>query len=458
MIDQLTLSRAAIEYGGTLVYPDCAFDQVSTDTRQIGEGQLFVALRGENFDAHQFLGQAAQSACGLVVEKADTSLSVPQWVVPDTTVALGQIARLNRTAFDGRMVAVTGSAGKTTVKEMLAAIFAHQDGADAVLATRGNLNNHIGVPLTLMSLTEKHRSAVIEMGASGPNEIGYLCNMASPDVALVNNVLPAHVEGFGSVEGIARAKGEIYQQLKRNATAVLNLDEVYEELWRSYIGERRCLTFSVSRRDANVRAAEVTQDALGRCHFRLETPVGATDIQLSIPGRHNVANALAAAAVAIAAGAGLAEVAKGLKSAKTVAGRMDIKELPTGDYLIDDSYNANPGSVKAAIDSLVTMPGRTILVLGDMAELGADEVEMHAEVGRYAANHGVAQLYTAGKLTAFTSDAFGEGVHCESKRQLIEALAPQLGSGVTILVKGSRSAGMDDVVKALEAEASTTGE
>lgn len=461
MVGEMRLSNAAIEFGGTLMFPDCRFASVSTDTRRLAPGQLFVALRGDHFDAHDFLSQAAESACGLVVERPDRGLQVPQWVVPDTTLALGRIARLNRLEFTGKLLAVTGSAGKTTVKEMLAAILGNRA---ATLATRGNLNNQIGVPLTLLRLSPEHRFAVVEMGASAPGEIAYLCDVAQPDVALVNNILPAHVEGFGNVDAIAAAKGEIYDGLKSDGTAVLNLDEPYVEQWRKQLAGRHCMTYSLNNPVADVRAENISVGNLGRCGFRLVTPQGSCDIQLAVSGRHNVANALAAAAAALAAGAALTDVAAGLAAAVAVVGRMDLQVLFNGGLLIDDSYNANPGSVKAAIDTLLALPGKAILVLGDMAELGRDEIELHADVGRYAADKGVAALYTTGRLSRYASTAFGAGGrHFVNKRELVEALKPDIGRGVTVLVKGSRGAGMEEVVNALgtrmsNAEIPDTGE
>ena len=450
----MTLSDAAIEFGGTLMYPDCHFDAVSTDTRNLASGQLFVALRGDNFDAHGFLPQAAQQACGLIVEKPDSNLQMPQWVVPDTTLALGQVARLKRMAFDGMLVAVTGSAGKTTVKEMLASIFAQAVGEAKVLATRGNLNNHIGVPLTLLNLTPGHRYGVIEMGASGAGEINYLCQLARPQVALINNVLPAHIAGFGSVEAIAAAKGEIYSGLVGNGTAVVNLDEPYVAGWQQLIAERRCLTFAVQHSGADISAAEIESDSLARCHFTLQTPVGNAPVKLLLSGRHNVGNALAAAAVALAAGVALSDIVAGLQVLARVPGRMELKTLASGDCLIDDSYNANPGAVKAATDALLALPGKHLLVLGDMGELGDDELAMHADVGRYAAAAGVEQLFTLGALSEHASAAFGSGgQHFDSRQDLIDALLPLLGSGVAVLIKGSRSSGMENIVKALAAEA-----
>ncbi|MDX2350268.1 MAG: Mur ligase family protein, partial [Porticoccus sp.] len=280
MMQELTLSQAAQAYGGTLMYPDCHFGSVSTDSRQINEGQLFVALKGEHFDAHQFLPEVATQACGMVVEHPAKDINVPQWVVPDTTEALGQIALLNRQAFNNPIVAVTGSSGKTTVKEMIATILRE---SGEVLATKGNLNNQIGVPMTLLGLHRRHRYAVIEMGASAPGEIAYLSGLARPDVALVTNVLPAHVAGFGSVEGIAKAKGEIYRGVSDQGTAVINLDEPYADQWRNST-RARVLTYSIANDRADFYAKEMVSDDLGCHHFVLVTPAGEVAVRLPLSG------------------------------------------------------------------------------------------------------------------------------------------------------------------------------
>ncbi len=447
MAGEMNLSRAAIEFGGTLMYPDCRFDSVSTDTRRLSEGQLFVALRGDHFNAHDFLQQAAKNACGLVVDHPDRALEITQWVVPDTTIALGQIARLNRQHFNGKLLALTGSAGKTTVKEMLAAILAK---CGKTAATKGNLNNQVGVPLTLLELSTEHQYAVIEMGASTRGEIAYLSDIAEPDIALITNVLPAHVEGFGSVDAIADAKGEIYAGLKADGIAVLGLDSNYVERWRELIGNRSCITWSLANSKADVRATGISADDLGRCKFSMITPQGDFQVRLDISGRHNVANALAAASAALAAGAEPEAIAAGLAVVTPTSGRMDLQMSIGGGYLVDDTYNANPGSAQVAIDALVALPGKTILVLGDMGELGADEVNLHREVGAYAAGKGVNALYTTGRLSCYASEAFGDNArHFDNKSELVDALKPLIGEGVSVLVKGSRSARMEDVVKAL---------
>jgi UDP-N-acetylmuramoyl-tripeptide--D-alanyl-D-alanine ligase len=449
------------------MYPDCRFQSVSTDSRHIDEGQLFVALRGERFDAHEFLPDVATRAGGMVVERPVKNLNVPQWVVPNTTEALGQIALSNRKAFMGAVIAITGSSGKTTVKEMVSTILGE---SAPVLATKGNLNNHIGVPLTLLALSSQHRFAVIEMGASALGEISYLCDLACPDVVLVNNVLPAHVEGFGSVENIARAKGEIYQGVSAEGTAVVNLDEPYVDQWLAST-RARVLTFSMVNSEADFTARDLVVDERGCCTFVLVTPVGEASIKLPLAGQHNVANALAAAACSHAAGAELGLISSGLNKLQQISGRLNIGRLDNGSTVIDDTYNANPGSVKAAVDALVNIRGRHVLVLGDMGELGDDEATMHGDVGRYAAEKGVDTLLAVGPLCANAAREFGaKGKHFDSKEQLVEYLLASetanetnseadsetvgeikslLKKDAVVLVKGSRFMGMEQVVKVL---------
>jgi UDP-N-acetylmuramoyl-tripeptide--D-alanyl-D-alanine ligase len=444
MMQQLTLSQAAQAYGGTLMYPDCHFESVSTDSRQINEGQLFIALRGERFDAHQFLPEVATQACGMVVEHPAKDINVPQWVVPDTTEALGQIALLNRQAFNNPLIAVTGSSGKTTVKEMIAAILSE---SGEVLATKGNLNNQIGVPMTLLGLRRGHRYAVIEMGASASGEIAYLCGLARPDVVMVTNVMPAHVAGFGSMDGIAKAKGEIYSGVSDQGTAVINLDEPYADQWRAST-RARVLTYSVVNDRADFYAKEIVADDMGCHHFVLVTPVGEVAIKLPLSGEHNVGNALAAAACAHAVGAELGMISAGLNKLQPVEGRLNRLQLPSGASVIDDTYNANPGSVKAAIKTLMTFRGRHILVLGDMGELGGEEASLHADVGRYAAEQGVECFLAVGPLCVNAIHKFGAGgKHFENKEALSAHLKTLLDPDAVVLVKGSRFMAMEDVVR-----------
>ena len=456
MIDKMRLTDAALRFGGTLVNPDCLFNSVSTDSRTIQQGDLFVALSGENFDAHQFLEQVADQAAGLVVNRVNKELPLTQWVVEDTVVALGNIARLQREKFQGPVIALTGSSGKTSVKEMIASILRQ---AGKVHATRGNLNNHIGVPLTLLVLDAEDDFSVVEMGASAAGEINYLCSIAKPDVVLINNVQAAHVDGFGSVDGIARAKGEIYQNLSKTGTAILNLDDAYSDQWRTLIGSRDCITFSlhgesVKGKEADVTATDIEAVGNGCYQFMLHCYGQKHLVQLTVPGRHSVSNALAATACAAAVKAGLTQIVAGLESVQSVAGRLQVKTLPSGARVIDDSYNANPGSVKAAIDVLAEQHGRKILVLGDMAELGNTAEQLHSEVGEYAKEAGIDELYSLGQLSREASAGFSgsqfSGKHFETLNELKEPLIQEArGSGVTLLVKGSRSARMERVVDML---------
>ena len=440
----LSLSQAAVNYGGPLLYPDCHFSSVCTDTRSLASGDLFVALRGDNFDAHQFLESAALKACGMVVETPDKRLAIPQWVVPNTVQALGQLGALARNTFTGPLIAITGSGGKTTVKDMLAVILRCKG---EVLATAGNLNNHIGVPQTLLSLQAEHQFAAIEMGASAGGEIDYLCSIARPTIAVVTNVMPAHVAGFGSLAGVARAKGEIYSGLDKCGTAILNLDEPWYAQWRRGAHGTHSQSFSVENSAADFYASDVQFNTAACARFTLHSPLGEIEIQLAIPGAHNISNALAAAACAVAAGLDLVSIAAGLAAMTAAPGRMESKPGLRGARVIDDSYNANPGSVKAAIDALLSMPGKHLLVLGDMGELGANEKSMHREVGVYARKAGVDGLFTTGALSAETTSAFGEdGKHFADKAALSTALIGQLKSDAVVLVKGSRSATMEEVV------------
>lgn len=465
MIGPLRLTDAAVRFGGTLFSPesiagtnmDTEFNSVSIDSRKTAQGDLFVALVGERLDAHNYLDQIVGKAGAAVVSKLDKQLPLTQWVVEDTTVALGQLAQLQREKFTGTLVAVTGSTGKTSVKELIASILGQ---LGSVHFTKGNFNNHIGVPLTLLSMESDADFAVIEMGASGGGEIGYLCNIAKPHIALINNVQLAHIEGFGSIEGVATAKGEIYSGLQESGTAVLNLDESWVDQWRDLIGSRDSVSFSIDNSAADISAADIEVLDSGCCKFKLKTALGTQSVTLNIPGRHSVNNALAAAACAVAAGANLEQIVTGLQLAASPSRRLQVKNLSGGAVVIDDSYNASPASMRAAIDVLAASAGQKILVLGDMAELGADKQELHRQVGDYAKNAGIDQLYTLGCLTALTSQAFGGGKHFEDFDLLKESLCREVDSendkrsDLTILVKGSRSSQMDLVVDMLLAEKS----
>lgn len=447
MIGALSLSELVRRFGGDLANGDVDFRRLSTDTRTVQTGDLFLALRGERFDAHEFLQTAVdRGACGLVVDRVEPNLTVPQWVVENTLTALGQMALANRDRFAGPLVAITGSSGKTTVKTMLAGILVREGN---VLATRGNLNNHIGVPLTLLELDEHHGYAVIEMGASGPGEIGSYCQWARPDVALINNVMPAHIEGFGSVEGVARAKGEIYTALSEDGIAVINRDDAFASYWLSSLRGRRVISVSLDHPEADCHGRDFDYHP-DRVHFTLVTPNGEARVQLAAPGEHSVRNALAAAGCALALGVSAQAIARGLESFEPVAGRMSARRGWGKALIIDDSYNANPGSVRAAIEVLAAHDGKRILVLGDMGELGEHSAELHREVGVRARERGLDQMMTLGPLSAQAAEAFGQGATAyRSHDEIIEALKGELDEDTRVLIKGSRSTGMDRVVRGL---------
>ena len=454
MINTLTLTQMALEYGGTVMHPDCYFDSVSTDSRDLIDGQLFVALKGEKFDGHKFSSLVAAKVSGLVIERPMRSLVVSQWVVSDTTKALGQIARENRKSFNGHLIAITGSCGKTSIKNMVATIL---EGMGKVLSTKGNFNNEIGVPYTLMKICSDHDYAVVEMGARAAGDIGYLCNLALPDVALVSNVLPAHLEGFGSLTNIAKAKGEIYRSLPTEGIAVINLDEDYAEVW-SESTNARVLNFSMSNPKADFTAKNLILKDDGCYSFTLVAPNGEVRIALPVSGKHNILNAIAAAACSYAAGAQLSSIADGLNNLIQIPNRMNFKKLPSGVTLIDDSYNANPGSVKAAINNLAVIKGLHVLVLGDMAELGEDEVTLHAEIGAYALDNGIDILLAVGPLCFYAVREFGsKGCHFSDKKELISYLNNinfldlcKLNSNTVVLVKGSRFMAMEDIAGLIE--------
>lgn len=425
---------------------DATFAQVNTDTRTLVAGELFVALRGERFDAHDFIQDAVnKNPIALVVEKFFPDIALPQLVVSDSLLALGQIAAFNRQLFTGKLIAITGSSGKTTVKAMLASIMQE---AGTTHATKGNFNNHIGVPLTLLQLTADHQFAVIEMGASGPGEIAYLCELAKPQVSMINNVMPAHIQGFGSIEGVAKAKGEIYQSLTAAGIAVINVDDIFAKDWIAELKTNQSINVSLVDALADFYASGIQLRA-DSIEFLLHHHQQTISICLRAQGEHNVRNALMAAACATAVGVDLKKIQFGLEKFSPVSGRMSRYIGINHSQIIDDSYNANPGSVRAAIDVLSTISGG-VLVLGDLAELGEDAEKMHAELGNYARQKQLQKIFTCGKLSANVSQAFGQGAeHFTDRDSLIEKLKQQACPGTTFLIKGSRSARMDLIVNAL---------
>lgn len=418
----------------------------STDSRSCERAQLFVALKGPNHDGHAHVGAASQrgAAAALVSRAVDAKL--PLIRVDDTLDALGRLAAHWRDRFELPVIGVTGSNGKTTVKEMLASILR---ATQPVLATRGNLNNEIGLPLTLMELGAEHRLAVIEMGANHPGEIARLAKLARPHVGVITQCAPAHLEGFGSVEGVARAKGELFANLDADGTAVVNADDRFAPLWRDLAGARRCLSFGLDA-PADVHATWHAHE--GGSRIELETEAGPIEVLLPLPGRHNVANAAAAAATALAAGATPEAIASGLARMRPVPGRLEVKS-GGGVRIIDDTYNANPSSLEAALVVLEQFPGRHWLVLGDMAELGEDAPEFHRQAAALVREHGVERLLTIGELSRLTAASFGgDAQHHASMDELIAALKDSMEPDTTVLIKGSRSMGLERAVAALTSE------
>ncbi|RTE65191.1 UDP-N-acetylmuramoyl-tripeptide--D-alanyl-D-alanine ligase [Amphritea opalescens] len=453
------LSELTGPLSARLVGGSCAVLGVSTDTRNIQAGDLFVALRGEHFDAHDFVVQAVADGAVAVVVEREVEVDVPQLVVSNTRMALGNLAAFNRARFSGSMFAVTGSSGKTTVKEMLASINRLRG---QTLATQGNLNNDIGVPLTLLRLSAGDQYAVIEMGASGAHEIAYSTHLAKPDVAILNNAFGAHLEGFGSLRGVVLAKAEIFEGLSANGTAIVNLDDPHADVWLGMLSQQPRLTFSITDEEASVFASNIRLQANGCYAFDLNYQGAQYPVSLALMGRHNIANALAAAAAVLADGCQPTVAAEGLSLCQGVAGRMRPIQLNETTLVIDDSYNANPDAVKAALDTLAELEGDQVLVLGDMGELGADAEQKHREVGEYAAKKGIDRLLSCGVLSRAANESFmaAGGQHAEhfsDKTALLTYVQQLPACPRVLLIKGSRSAGMDQIVTGLTNDGSTDG-
>ena len=434
--------------GGTDAREDVRFQGVSTDTRSVGKGQLFVAIRGERFDGHDFLAMAKErgASAALVDERHESAAApLPLLVADDTRRALGRLGRHWRLRFAPIVIAITGSNGKTTTKEMLASILRRHAGEDGALATRGNLNTDIGVPMTLLGLRASHRYCAIELGMNHPGEIALLAEIAQPTVALVNNAQREHLEFMQSVEAVAAENASVFDVLPDDGIAVLNGEDAMAGVFREKAGKRRRIEFGIDSGDVTGRYELKSLES----EIVLKTPSGEVRVTLAIPGLHNVRNALAAAACAHAAGIAADAIGAGLAAFRPYTGRLQVKRTAAGATLIDDSYNANPDSVRAAIDVLASCPGPTALVLGDMGEVGERGPEFHAEVGRYARERGVSVLLALGAATPAAVKAFGDGGrHFDGIEMLIDATR-----GVTtILVKGSRFMRMERVAAALVGE------
>lgn len=446
----MRLGEAGRATGAALRGADTEFAGVSTDSRTLRRGALFCALRGPNFDGHDHCAAAAErGAVGALLER-DIDTQLPVLLVPDTRLALGALARAWRRRFAIPVVGITGSNGKTTVKQMVASIL----GVDKpVLATSGNLNNEIGVPQTLFRLDRTHRFAVVEMGASQRGDIADLAAIAEPDVGVITLCAPAHLEGFGTIEQVARTKGEIYAGLPADGTAVINLDDDFAGYWRTIAGDRQILTFGFDAA-ADVRASAI--EALGPgqgMRFRLHVQAESVALALPFDGRHNVANALAAAAAALALDIPLEVIRQGLETASNVGGRLRVCQGMHGAQIIDDTYNANPTSLRAALAVLASASGEKWVVLGDMGELGPEAREMHEQLGREARMLGIDRLYTLGPLAAAAARGFGaRGRSFEDIERLNAALVEALDGNVTVLIKGSRFMRMERVAAALGGE------
>lgn len=444
----MQLSEAAAALNAKLLGPDVTFESVGSDSRKIEAGQLFVALKGVNFDGNAFAAEAIDKGAAAVIVSDAATAARPALVVDDTRLALGLLAKYWRGQFSAPLIGVTGSNGKTTTKEMLTAILAAAAGdAAKVHATYGNLNNDIGLPLTLLKIKPHHEYVVAEMGMNHLGEIDYLTHIARPNVAVINNANTAHIGELGSRENIARAKGEIFAGLQEGGVAVINADNDFADYWKTLNTNRKIVTFGLQN-PADVTASY--QEHAGVSLVDMTTPNGRFSFELKVEGVHNISNALAASAAAYALGIANADIATGLQSFGGVYGRLERKVAYHGAVLIDDTYNANPDSMKAAIDVLAKQSGEKILVLGDMGELGADAENMHAEIGAYAKNSGLAKLYCLGDMSKHMVRAFGAGAqHFDTPEAIAAAVLPQLNNNSTVLVKGSRFMRMERVVNLL---------
>jgi len=444
-----TLSEFAGLTGARLVGANAAFGDVSTDSRTLAPGSLFVALTGPNHDGHAYVDVARERGAVAAVVAREVPGSLPQLVVPDPLEALATYAAAWRQQFEIPLVGITGSNGKTTTKELIGAMLAPLGPCHV---TRGNLNNHIGVPLTLLQLARRHVTAVIEMGANHIGEIAALAELAAPTVGIVTNAAAAHLEGFGNLDGVAQGKGELYAALGAQGTAVINADDAYAPYWRGLTAAARVVTFGLeaaadfSARDLSVQAVT----AGFRTHCVVVTPIGEAEVTLHLAGRHNLRNALGAAAAAWAAGADLDALRAGFAAAHAVSGRLELKPALRDAFLIDDSYNANPSSVRAGLDALAALEGTHWLVLGEMAELGPQSRALHEEIGRHARASGVSRLLAVGEMSRAAVAAFGPDAEWfATVDDLIAALRAELQAGTTVLIKGSRVNRLERVVAAL---------
>jgi UDP-N-acetylmuramoyl-tripeptide--D-alanyl-D-alanine ligase len=441
------LSDIAIQVGGKVLGPDIEVSTFSSDTRSLKSGDVFVALVGENFNGINFLDEAINKGAAAAIVSEEVNSEIPVIKVADVHLALGKIASYVRKRSKATLIGVTGSQGKTTVKEMIGSILSKQS---TTLITKANFNNTIGVPLTLLQLQEHHEYAVIEMGADCHGEIEFSAVMSSPDIALITNANEAHVEGFGSLQGIVEAKGEIIDPTVVNGRIILNADDSNVKEWVARAGNRKIIKFSEYNTNVGYFASDIEIGSDGKVNFVLNTPLASLSITLKLLGRHNVINAVAAAAASMEGGAKLVHVKEGLESLSPVSGRLTPLLGLNHCRILDDTYNASPTSFKAAIDVLMSFSGQKILLAGDMKELGIETEKLHKEIGKYAAQAGVDELWAVGALSEFTVQGFGGNArHFDDMQKLIDTCRSSASSSLVFLVKGSRGSHMELVVNSL---------
>lgn len=441
----LTVTDIGKHLGCDYQGPALAVTGAAIDSRKLKKGDLFIALPGSQVDGHDFLAHAREAGAVAALVSKPVNDPLPQLLVKDAVAAFGKLATFWRQQSPAKVIAITGSNGKTTLKEMISAMLAQQH---HVIATQGNLNNELGVPLTLCRLKSQHQYAVIEMGANHHGEIEKLVAMAQPQVAIINNVAAAHLEGFGSLEGVAKAKGEIYTGLAADGVAVVNADMPYQAIWQPLIGDRQTLTFGLEN-NADVTALDCQTTPVGS-HFMVQLDGVNHFVSLPLPGRHNVANALAAMTVCHALGIEPSAMIKGLASIKAVPHRLQLRPTKQQALLIDDTYNANPGSFGQALQTLKSFPGQRWLVLGDFGELGPDSQQIHQQMGRDAKTAEVHRLLTVGIQSAEAAAQFGDNAeHFADRDSLQSYLQQNLQAGVTCLIKGSRFMQLDKLADAL---------
>jgi len=448
MID-LRLHEICSLVSGEMYGEDKVISSVSIDTRALTKGALYVAIKGEQFDGHDFIKQAESVGAGALLVNEQVNSELPQIVVADTRLALAELAGAIKDKAAIKVCGVTGSNGKTTVKEMISAILAIKS---SVLSTLGNFNNDIGVPLTLLRLTKEHEFAVIEMGANHADEIAYTSRYAKPDVVVITNVAAVHIEGFGCIDGVASAKAEIIESLSEDGVAILNADDDYYNLWRAIAGQRDCLSFGLND-IADVRAENISntlQNEQFISTFNLVFNEQKTSIKLALAGEHNIKNALAASAACIALGVDVAQIKQGLEQLNSVKGRMQLQATKKGYRVVNDSYNANPASLQVALDAIHANATKFWVALGEFGELGTESSEIHKEMGLQIKRAGVTRLFATGELTKHTVDSFGDGAsYYALQEDLIAAIQAEIESDVVLLVKGSRSQKMERVVSSL---------